>query len=162
MQSQTRVGRMGAALGGAPRPPSRPQPERPAQPRCSQPSLPLLRGQPPCCPLAPQALPDPPCPWHPGTPAKLEPQALTSYFSGAPEMRKSLLNRTGGLSPAEKLGLSVTFFLQGRTCQPQGESQASLSLPFLHPIHLRSFTQGTPELFPAFSLWGRECFCCQK
>ena len=126
------------------------------QPALRTSSLPLLRGRPPCCPLAPQALPDPPCPWHPGTPAKLEPQALTSYFSGAPEMRKSLLNRTGGLSPAEKLGLSVTFFLQGRTCQPQGESQASLSLPFLHPIHLRSFTQGTPEWFPAFSLgWGR-------
>lgn len=34
-------------------------------------------------------------------------------------MRKSLLNTTGGLSPPEKLGLSVTFFLQGRTYQPQ-------------------------------------------
>lgn len=48
--------------------------------------------------------------------------ALTSYFSGAPEMRKSLLNKTGGLSPAEKLGLSVTFFLQGRTWQPKWDS----------------------------------------
>lgn len=78
--------------------------------------------------------------------------ALTSYFSGAPEMRKSLLNRTGGLSPAEKLGLSVTFFLQGRTGQPQQDSQASLSTPFLHPIYLRSLAQGTLGLFPPISL----------
>lgn len=48
-------------------------------------------------------------------------------------MRKSLLNRTGGLSPAEKLGLSVTFFLQGRTQQPQWNSQDALPAPFLHP-----------------------------
>lgn len=41
-------------------------------------------------------------------------RVLALTFSGAPEMRKSLLNRTGGLSPAEKLGLSVTFFLLGR------------------------------------------------
>lgn len=57
----------------------------------------------------------------------LRPQALTSCFSGAPEMRYSVLNRTGGLFPAEKLGLSVTFFLQGRTRQPLQDSQA----PFL-------------------------------
>lgn len=56
-----------------------------------------------------------------------QPGALTSCFSGAPEMRYSVLNRTGGLFPAEKLGLSVTFFLQGRTCQPQQDPQA----PFL-------------------------------
>lgn len=67
-------------------------------------------------------------------------------------MRKSLLNRTGGLSPAEKLGLSVTFFLQGRTHQPQQESQASLSAPFLHPIYLRSLAQRTPGQFPPISL----------
>lgn len=76
---------------------------------------------------------------------------LTSYFSGAPEMRKSLLNRTGGVSPAEKLGLSVTFFLQGGTCQPQWDSQAS-PFPFYSPIYLRSLVQGTPELLPPIVL----------
>lgn len=51
-------------------------------------------------------------------------------------MRKSLLNTTGGLSPPEKLGLSVTFFLQGRTCQPQCDfwvPYSSLCLQFPLP-----------------------------
>lgn len=57
-------------------------------------------------------------------------------------MRKSLLNRTGGLSPAEKLGLSVTFFLWGRKCEPQWDSQVSLPLPFYTLIYLRNLAQG--------------------
>lgn len=67
--------------------------------------------------------------------------ALT--FSGAPEMRKSLLNRTGGLSPAEKLGLSVTFFLLGRKCEPLWDSQVFLPLPFYTLVYLRNLAQGT-------------------
>lgn len=132
----------GLPLGLSPQPPSQPQSNHPSQPR-PQPvlhtsSLSLLRGL--ASPL-PLGCPAPPIPQALRGPDIHVLQlawshralALTSYFSGAPEMRKSLLNRTGGLSPAEKPGLSVTFFLQSRTWQPLWDSQDSFSPPFLHP-----------------------------
>lgn len=139
--------------------PLQPQPERPV-PAQGQASLsrsfpPFLWGQLPLHPGPPRPLPGPQCPQDPGSPASLAPRdsGLTSYFSGAPEMRKSLLNTTGGLSPPEKLGLSVTFFLQGRTRQTQCNFQVPYS-SICSPLYPGSLAQGTPELLPPISKMG--------
>lgn len=120
MQSQTQAGRGRGSLGPTSHRPlhsfslGTSSPASRSNPALECPSSPPLRGHPTPLPLGltdpSEALGDPGI-QVPRPAWRCRALVLTSYFSGAPEMRKSLLNRTGGLSPAEKLGLSVTFFL---------------------------------------------------
>ena len=63
------------------------------------------------------------------------------------------MNTTGGLSPPEKLGLSVTFFLQGRTCQPQRDFWVPYS-SLCNPFYLRSLA---PSLCVVVGVYGTHC-----